>query len=131
MFQGTLLAIAIARQAKGPMENIESIEVVAHTELVRWTGDAVASGAANGEGDCMDGVNCDAFELTIAGQPAKPSRDVKVNDLIQARTGHVNRTIKVLGLLERRVGASVAREFAEDLTPAAESGRAASFGGTR
>src|SRR5262245_57899977 len=28
MFQGKLLAIAIARQAKGPMENVESVEVV-------------------------------------------------------------------------------------------------------
>ena len=28
MFQGQLLAIAIARQAKGPMENLESVEVV-------------------------------------------------------------------------------------------------------
>jgi hypothetical protein len=37
---------------------------------VTWTGDATGSGAANGEGDCVDGVNCDAFELTINGQPA-------------------------------------------------------------
>ena len=37
---------------------------------IGWTGSATASGAANGEGTCVDGVNCDAFELTISGQPA-------------------------------------------------------------
>jgi len=30
------------------------------------------------------------------------------------------RTIKVLGLIERRVGAPAAKEYAQDLTPASE-----------
>jgi MOSC domain-containing protein YiiM len=34
MFHGKLLAIAIARQAKGPMENVESIEAVAGEGLM-------------------------------------------------------------------------------------------------
>src|SRR4051794_31839555 len=37
---------------------------------VAFIGNATGSGAANGEGDCMDGINCDTFELTISGQPA-------------------------------------------------------------
>jgi ribosome-associated heat shock protein Hsp15 len=32
----------------------------------------------------------------------------------------MTRTFKVLGLLEQRVGAQVAKEFVEDLTPASE-----------
>ena len=63
---------------------------------------------------CRDG------RVTIAGQPAKPSRDVKINDLILAKNGDVTRTIKVLALLEQRVGAPLVKQFAEDLTPAAE-----------
>jgi ribosome-associated heat shock protein Hsp15 len=63
---------------------------------------------------CRDG------QVTIGGQAVKPSRDVKVGDLIQAKTGEITRTIKVLKFLDRRVGAQVAKEYAEDLTPASE-----------
>jgi ribosome-associated heat shock protein Hsp15 len=63
---------------------------------------------------------CRNGRVTIAGQPVKPSREVKINDLIVAQTGDITRTTKVLGLLERRVGAAVVKEYAEDLTPASE-----------
>jgi ribosome-associated heat shock protein Hsp15 len=63
---------------------------------------------------CRDG------RVRIGGQPVKPSRTVKINDLIFAKNGDINRTIKVLGLLERRIGAQAVKEFAEDLTPASE-----------
>src|SRR5690348_2626948 len=63
---------------------------------------------------CRDG------RVTIAGQPAKASRDVRIHDLIHAKTGEITRTLKVLGLLEQRVGAQAAREFMEDLTPPSE-----------
>ena len=36
---------------------------------VEFTGNATAGGAPEGEGDCVDGVNCDTFELTITGNP--------------------------------------------------------------
>jgi ribosome-associated heat shock protein Hsp15 len=58
--------------------------------------------------------------VTIAGQPAKPSREVRINDLICARKSGITRTVKVLGLLETRLGAQAVREFAQDLTPAEE-----------
>jgi ribosome-associated heat shock protein Hsp15 len=63
---------------------------------------------------------CRAGKVTIAGLPVKPSRDVKLGDLIRADNGEINRTVKVLGLLERRVGAEAAREFVQDLTPPSE-----------
>ena len=63
---------------------------------------------------------CRHGHVQIAGQAVKPSRDVKINDIISAKTGDITRTIKVLGLIERRVGAPVARQFAEDQTPASE-----------
>lgn len=63
---------------------------------------------------------CRSGRVTIAGQSVKPSRDVRINDLIEARTGDITRTIKVMGLLEQRVGTQAAKQFAEDLTPASE-----------
>lgn len=63
---------------------------------------------------------CRNGRVTIAGQPAKPAREVKINNLILAHNGELTRTIRVIALLERRVGAPVVREFMEDLTPASE-----------
>ena len=63
---------------------------------------------------------CRLGRVKIGGQPVKPSRDVKIDDLIVAQTGEIHRTVKVLALLEHRVGAQVVREFAEDLTPPEE-----------
>jgi ribosome-associated heat shock protein Hsp15 len=63
---------------------------------------------------------CREGRVTIGGQPAKASRDVKINDLILAKTGDVTRTLKVIGLLEQRVGAPAVKQFAEDLTAASE-----------
>lgn len=63
---------------------------------------------------------CRTGEVTIGGQPVKPSREVRINDVVMAKTGVVLRTIKVLGLIERRVSAPIAKEYAQDLTPASE-----------
>jgi ribosome-associated heat shock protein Hsp15 len=63
---------------------------------------------------------CRNGRVTIAGVPAKASREVKINDVILAQNGVMTHTVKVLGLVDRRVGAAVAKEFAEDLTPASE-----------
>ena len=63
---------------------------------------------------------CREGRVTIAGQPAKASREVRIDDLIVAKAGDFTRTLKVLGLLEQRVGAQAAREFMEDLTPPSE-----------
>ncbi|MEK7675931.1 MAG: RNA-binding S4 domain-containing protein [Verrucomicrobiota bacterium] len=67
---------------------------------------------------------CRTGRVSIAGQPVKPSRDVKIGDVISAKKGEMNMTIKVLGLIERRVGAQIAKEHAEDLTPASEYAKA-------
>jgi len=63
---------------------------------------------------------CRQGRVTIATQPVKPSREVKLNDLIVAKTGEITRTVKVLALIDHRVGAPLVAQFAEDLTPAAE-----------
>lgn len=63
---------------------------------------------------------CRAGHVQINGQPAKPSRDVKIGDLICAVTGDIRRTLRVTALLERRVAAKMVSTYCEDLTPPAE-----------
>jgi ribosome-associated heat shock protein Hsp15 len=63
---------------------------------------------------------CRLGRVTIGGQPVKPSRDVRIDDLVTAKTGDITRTLRVRALLDQRVGAQNAREYAEDLTPAEE-----------
>jgi len=63
---------------------------------------------------------CKAGHVMVGEQQAKPSRDVHIGEIVRAKTGEINRTVRVLGLIERRVGAAIAREHAEDLTPATE-----------
>ncbi len=63
---------------------------------------------------------CRSGHIKIGGLPVKPSHEVKVNELITAWMEPMTKTIKVLGLLDRRVSAAAARDFAEDQTDPAE-----------
>jgi ribosome-associated heat shock protein Hsp15 len=72
---------------------------------------------------------CRGGHVTIADQKVKPSREVRVDDLIVARTGEIVRTVRVRALLQNRVGAQVVSQYAEDLTPPSEylKGRQSKF----
>jgi ribosome-associated heat shock protein Hsp15 len=61
---------------------------------------------------------CRQGRVTIDGQPAKPSREVKINNVIIVLKDEVARRFKVLQPLNVRVGAQKVREYAEDQTPA-------------
>jgi ribosome-associated heat shock protein Hsp15 len=63
---------------------------------------------------------CQEGRVLILGQPVKPSRSVRVGEIITILAPDFTRTSKVSGLLDRRVGAKVAAGFVEDLTPPAE-----------
>jgi ribosome-associated heat shock protein Hsp15 len=63
---------------------------------------------------------CDAGHVKVHGQPIKPARPVHIGETITAVTGEITRTIKVVALLERRVGAKLVSNYLEDLTPASE-----------
>src|SRR5687768_279017 len=63
---------------------------------------------------------CRAGHVKIKGEAVKPSRSVRVSEVINVRTGELNRTVKVAGLIERRVGAKLVEQYIEDQTPAAE-----------
>lgn len=63
---------------------------------------------------------CRGGHVEIVGVKVKPAREVRVGETIITRMGEITRTTKVLGLVQRRVGAQMAKELAEDLTPASE-----------
>jgi ribosome-associated heat shock protein Hsp15 len=63
---------------------------------------------------------CRGGHVKINGQNVKPSHEVRPGEIITAQVGPITRTTKVLGLIEQRVGAAVAKLHAEDLTPPSE-----------
>ncbi|MBQ5984733.1 MAG: RNA-binding S4 domain-containing protein [Bacteroidales bacterium] len=63
---------------------------------------------------------CKGGKVKIGEANAKPSKFVQSGDILQVRKGSVTFTYKVLQPLERRVGAKLVPEFAENLTPASE-----------
>lgn len=63
---------------------------------------------------------CRGSAVRLNGNIAKPSAKVRIGDTIVARTKALNRTLYVLGLTERRIGAPLVLEFLDDRTPASE-----------
>lgn len=63
---------------------------------------------------------CRAGHVEIAGARVKPAREVHVGEIVRSRHGEITRTTRVAGLIESRVSAVLARQFAADLTPASE-----------
>lgn len=63
---------------------------------------------------------CRKGEVLVKGQRVKPSRDLRTGETVTAKTGLVQRTVRVVGFPPGRVGAKLVPEFLEDLTPASE-----------
>lgn len=63
---------------------------------------------------------CNGNKVKIAGVNAKPSKAVKVGEVIEVRKGPAVLTYKVLALSENRMGAQLVPEYAQDLTPESE-----------
>jgi MOSC domain-containing protein YiiM len=127
MFQGKLLAIAIARQAKGPMENIESVEVVAG-EGLRGDRYGAGVGAAQFKGrrkpenevtliarEAIEAAN-DEFNFSIEHLATRRNlltQGVRLNDLVGKtfRVGQVKlkglELCEPCGYLERRTFAGI------------------------
>lgn len=66
------------------------------------------------------GAACKASHVRINDQVIKPATPVRVNDSITLNYPRLQRTFRVLGLLEKRVGAPLAVKYYEDLTPESE-----------
>ena len=63
---------------------------------------------------------CRAGHVKIGGERVKPAREVRIGEVISVRVGAVTRTLRVVSLLDRRVGAKHVSEYLEDLTPPEE-----------
>ncbi len=64
--------------------------------------------------------DCKGNKVRVGGSPAKPSRMIKVGEVIEVRRGPIQYIYKVKALLEKRVGASLVPNYLENLTPEEE-----------
>ena len=59
---------------------------------------------------------CKGGKVRVNGSDTKPSKSVKVGDIITARKGAVVYTYRVLELIDKRQGAKLVPRYAENLT---------------
>ena len=60
---------------------------------------------------------CKGGHVTVNGRPVKPATPVHVGDLVEARIGDRQRTLEVVRLIDKRVGAPIAAECVVDTSP--------------
>ncbi|MCP4553412.1 MAG: RNA-binding S4 domain-containing protein [Bacteroidetes bacterium] len=63
---------------------------------------------------------CKGGKVKIDGKVVKPSRDIKVGDLISIQQTPIIKEVKVLQIIKNRVSAKLAVESVEDITPKEE-----------
>ena len=63
---------------------------------------------------------CRSGKVRLNDSPAKAAKPLRVGDTVSVRQSPITRTLKVVGLTERRVGAKLLADFAEDKTPPAD-----------
>ncbi|MCK4854417.1 MAG: RNA-binding S4 domain-containing protein [Bacteroidales bacterium] len=63
---------------------------------------------------------CKKGRILIQDQPVKPSRVLKINDIIQVKRPPLVFSYKVNGLLAKRLSARLVKEYVEDITPESE-----------
>lgn len=63
---------------------------------------------------------CRKGYVTIDNVSVKPSRIVKVGETLKVRKSPITKSLKILALSEKRMGAKLIVDFVEDVTPAEE-----------
>ena len=63
---------------------------------------------------------CNGNKVRVNGAVAKPSKAVKIGDVLEIHKGPAVLSYKVLQLSENRMGAQLVSDYAEDLTPESE-----------
>ena len=61
---------------------------------------------------------CKKGKIMIDGMAVKPSRNIKINDIIQIKRPPIVYSFKVLALTENRLGAKLVPEYLENVTTA-------------
>ena len=60
---------------------------------------------------------CKKGKVTVDGISVKPSRDVRLNEIISLRVPPITRAYKVLAISGKRMSAKLAVDFVKDVTP--------------
>lgn len=60
---------------------------------------------------------CKKKRVSVGGVSVKPSRMIKVGDIVEVRKPPITFSFKVLGLTENRMGAKLVPEYMENVTP--------------
>lgn len=60
---------------------------------------------------------CRGGKVRIDGEKVKPSRSLRIGEVVEFQQGLLARRVKAIGLIEKRVGAKLVPEIMEDLTP--------------
>lgn len=63
---------------------------------------------------------CKGGKIRLNGADIKPSRTVKPGDILTVRKGAITYTYKVISPVDKRQGAKLVPQFAENLTPQSE-----------
>ncbi|MBT3174458.1 MAG: RNA-binding S4 domain-containing protein [Lentimicrobiaceae bacterium] len=63
---------------------------------------------------------CNGGKVKIDGHNAKPSREIRVNDIIDIQQSGIRKTVKVLKIHKNRVAAKLVPDIMQDLTPPEE-----------
>ncbi len=63
---------------------------------------------------------CKKGRILIREQPVKPSRVLRINDIIQVKRPPLIYSFKVTGLLAKRLSARLVKDYIEDITPELE-----------
>ena len=63
---------------------------------------------------------CNGGKVRLNGSDVKPSKAVKVGDVIVVRKGPVTYTYKAISLVDKRQGPKLVPQYAENLTPQEE-----------
>ena len=63
---------------------------------------------------------CKKGRVLIREQPVKPSRILRINDIVQVKRPPVIYSYKVTGLLAKRLSARLVKDYIEDVTPEQE-----------
>lgn len=60
---------------------------------------------------------CKKGRVMVGGKPVKPSRPVKVGEIIEVRKPPVTYSFRVLALTQNRLGAKLVPDYMENVTP--------------
>lgn len=63
---------------------------------------------------------CKKGRVSIKGSNIKPSRMIKIGDVIDVRRAPITYSFEVLALTENRMGAKLVPDFMKDVTPASQ-----------